>query len=469
MNLLNPTNVWQAQNLPDGLSLNNGVISGTPTVTGSFSVPVTVSNPLGSDTKNISIFVKYRPGTQKFSILQDGAEVAKLSIPELQAMVQDGTAQSRFNCTNTQIVLPVLTPELKFPSVDEETDIVSCGIRPSSLDSVAVNFCSFRNVTLQDGSTRQGLFLQFDKTLWDSFAPFDTGDSVEDQPFNRWKYSTLRQWLNAEGLHWFKPAYDGDALVTWQEFVELEYKDYLNDPKYRDEALQSLLYYGSRATYADDNIQGFLDLLPDDLHSILQPIRIVTQAFFDENNSNLSIDDPEDVDGYDADITYDKVFIPSLKEMMLGFTDPYYESVETMQAIAQEGIEGNPWEFWNNKLSAVAYSTFTNKNYDWIKEHNGEWPYYITTSEYSGSIFQDTHPFIDEWGGCLEPSDIPYMPNVSDWKPQSVLTRTSVDNSTFGIWSINYASKGSSPFRYDDIVATSNNYHANPAPAFVIC
>ena len=469
MNLLNPTNVWQAQNLPDGLSLNNGVISGTPTVTGSFSVPVTVSNPLGSDTKNISILVKYKPGTQKFSILQNGSEVAKLSIPELQAMVQDETAQSRFNCTNTQIVLPVLSPALKLEVTSQNYDKTSGIIshtyeyRPSAVEDVAINFCAFRDITLQDGSTRPGLFLQFDKTLWCRFAPFDTGDSVDAQPFNRWRYSNLRQWLNAEGLNWFTPAYNGDALVTWQEALEYEYRNYLNDPERLDYGLYYIQSKCAQSTYADSDVRGFLDSLPDDLHSILQPVKIITQAFFDENNSNLSIEDPEDVDGYDADITYDKVFIPSLKEMLLGFTDPYDESVATMQVIAQEGVEGDPWAFWNNKLSAVAYSTFGGEIYDQIKAHNGEWPYFIPKNEHvaSYSPFLTTYPFLDEWGDSL------FFPSSAGrYDRQSVLTRTAVDNSTYGIWSID---RWHYDHYNDDLEAHSTNHYANPAPAFVIC
>ena len=114
MNLLNPQNIWQAQNLPEGLAFHNGVISGTPTETGSFSIPVSVSNLLGSSTKNISIIVKNRPGTAKFPILQNGSEIEKVTIPQLQAMVQNGTAQEKYNCTNTQIVLPFTVPDIDF-------------------------------------------------------------------------------------------------------------------------------------------------------------------------------------------------------------------------------------------------------------------------------------------------------------------------------------------------------------------
>ena len=114
MRILNPSFNWQAQNLPDGLSIHNGVISGTPTTLGSFSVPVTVSNSLGTSSKNIYIIVRNRPGSQKFSILQNGVKIEKVSIPELQAMVQNGTAQEKYNCNNTQIVLPVTIPPIIF-------------------------------------------------------------------------------------------------------------------------------------------------------------------------------------------------------------------------------------------------------------------------------------------------------------------------------------------------------------------
>ena len=465
MNFLNPHSVWQADNLPDGLTLHNGVISGSPTSAGSFTVPVSVSNPLGHDFKNITIYVKHRPGTEKFSIQQDGTEVARLTIPELQAMVQDGSAQSQFNCSNTQIILPLLQPELKYIDYDQDDNYV-CLTRPASSIEVALNFCAFRNSTLQDGSVRPSLILQFDKSLWKNFAPFDTNK------FNRWKYSNLRQWLNASGSNWFSPAYDGDKLISWQESAIDVYKSlYSYDPHSSSFWARYQQFIMWQSTYADDNVPGFLDLLHDDINNILVPIKIVTQAFFDDNNSNPSIDDPDDVDGYDADITYDKVFIPSLKEMQIGFNDPtaYGMTAEKMQEIAQEGVEGDPWDFWSNKLSAVAYSTFTNKNYDWIKAHNGEWPYYVSTYNESGEVwyspFSGLTDFFEAWGNELDNESVDIM--HESLMRQAVLTRTAVKNSSSGIWSIfrHYDSY----FEYDDLNLLSTNYYANPAPAFAIC
>ena len=467
MNLLYPVTSWQADNLPEGLSLHNGVISGTPTIKGRYSVPVTVSNQLGTDTKNISIIVKNRPGTEKFSILQDGVEVAKLTIPELQAMVQDGTAQERFNCTNTQIILPVVTPALKYYKYNSSTDDFTHEVMPSFTQNVSVNFCSFRNVTLQDGSTRQGLILQFDKTLWGSFAPFDTNG------FNRWRYSNLRQWLNSEGLNWFTPAYDGDTLRTYQElFTDTD-----------ADVLEGDFWWSS---YADENVHGFLDLLPDDLHSALQPVRVVSQAFFDDENTNSTIEDPEDVDGYDADITYDKVFIPSMREMFLGTMDPFFYSDAEMQAYAEECIEGAPYEFYVHKLSQYAYINFSNNpSYASAIEHKEEWPCFLR-GEYSSSAFygvlfgrnllEDISTFEDKnnlihvfW--CYRFFNLYGFEAYKVVVP--VLTRTPKANSNSGIVSVERTPHPNSGYKTNIYIEYSyedtNINIANPAPAFVIC
>ena len=381
MNILNPHNSWSAEQLPEGLSLHDGVISGSPTAKGNFSVPVTVSNPMGSDTKNISIISKFRPGSEKFSILQDGVEVATLTIPELQAMVLDGTAQQRFNCTNTQILLPVLRPQIKYtrtatqwnPIPPEENQL----FLPSVIQYVPVNFCSFRNVTLLDGSTRPGLILQFDQSLWAGYAPFDTGDSLSsgftfdsdrstilvNNIFNRWRYSNLRQWLNSEGSHWFKPAYDGDALISFQEyadaFMDFEYPNgtyRVDSSRHISDELSAMYRHieAWQSNYSDDEACGFLDLLPDDIHSILQPVKIVTQAFFDAQNDNTSIEDPDDVDGVDADITYDKVFLPSVDEMYLAHVFSYaYFDGQKLFPESEAFLEGSPWEYYIHKFGSA--------------------------------------------------------------------------------------------------------------------
>lgn len=266
MNYFDYNTVWRADNLPDGLIFKDGVMTGTPTTAGTYTVPVTVSNSLGSDTKNVTIIVK---GENDCSVLVDGALSETITPTQLQASIQDGTAQSKYDCSRTQLVITAVDPRTG--------DFFDC----------TLNFAGFRNVTLQDGSTKQGLILQTAHPLWRGVAPFDTNG------FNRWKYSNLRRWLNSAGADWFSKAYDTDALTARE------------------------------GTYSDSGTVGFLDCLPAGVVELLQPVKVVTLAFFDDENTDFSIEDPEDLDGYDGDVTYDKVFIPSLSEMNIPHEDSF--------------------------------------------------------------------------------------------------------------------------------------------------
>ena len=283
MDFFNTKTVWQVQNLPDGLSFNNGVISGVPTVRGTFDVPVTVSNELGSDTQTIRIITK---GKNDCTIIKAGAEPETLSYAELQASVQNGTAQSKYNCSNTQLLIDITHPATG-----------------AAISNVALNFCSFRNVTLHDGSTKAGLILQFDKTLWKGFAPFSTNN------FNRWRYSQLRKWLNSSGADWFTSSYTADVLTPHE------------------------------ASYTDTGVNGFLSCLPTGLIEVIAPVRVLTQAFFDDNNTDSAVDDPDYVDDRDADVTYDTVFVPSLSEMGITSSDDEY--------ISEGKFEGAVWEYYS--------------------------------------------------------------------------------------------------------------------------
>ena len=450
MKLLNPDNSWLSENLPEGLSINNGVISGSPTSQGIFSVPVTVSNTLGSDTKNISITTKYKPGQEKFSVLQDGIEVAKITIPELQAMIQDGTAQTRFNCSNTQIIMPIIVPDLKYSTGDTYDNLL---VHPAHFENAAFNFCDFRNVTLQNGSVRPALILQFAATLWTAYAPFDTGDTLSikriaqsytpepDYRFNRWRYSNLRQWLNSEGTNWFSPAYDGDALINYQDRIALfdDYfasaypngKDWLGRDVDKEQIKEGYVVQRWISTYADDNTLGFLDLLPDDIHSILQPIKVVTQAFFDDDNDNPSIEDPDDVDGLDADITYDKVFIPSIDEMYL-YHMKYFDTKDALPS-NNPMIEGPAWAYYR--------SFFGTENP--FRTCNGE------------SVFSD-------WYNANTDD-----PRISAFGETYRLTRSANVNAKTSNWVIVYDSS------YRDILIYPSSLWPDnlisPAPAFAIC
>lgn len=307
MNLFPKNTVWQAQNLPDGLTFKDGVISGNPKTRGVFDVPVTVSNSLGTSTKNIRIKARYR---DEVTIIKDGTEFETIRLPELVATIQDGTAQEKYNCTNTQMLIPLTHP-----------------LTGAIIDNVALNFCSFRKFTLQDNTTKTALILQFARTLWKGFAPFGTNG------FNRWKYSQLRKWLNSSGSDWFSSSYNADTLTPHE------------------------------GSYTDNGSLGFLSCLPSALAIILLPVKVVTQAFFDDNNEDTAIDDPDYIDSIDADITYDKVFIPSISEMNITGSDEF---------LPDNGFEGSAWD---------SYSAL-NSGLEIARDINGEACTIITRSAY---------------------------------------------------------------------------------------
>ncbi len=289
MNFLNPNNIWQAENLPNGFSLKDGVISGTPTTRGVYSVPVTVSNDMGTSTVNIIIKAKNRAD---ITIFKDGAELETITPAELVASIQNGTAQSKYNCTSTQMLITLTHP-----------------LTGAIIDNVALNFCSFGTVTLQDGTTKTGLILQFARTLWKGFAPFGTNS------FNRWKYSQLRKWLNASGADWFSSSYTADILTPHE------------------------------GSYTDSGVKGFLSCIPSSLAEAILPVKIVTQAFFDDGNEDSAINDPEYIDELDADITYDKIFIPSISEMNI--------NAGGNEDFPVAGFEGVAWDYYSSLSSGV--------------------------------------------------------------------------------------------------------------------
>ena len=308
MNLLNSHNFWQAQNLPEGFSIRDGVIFGNPSVRGLYDVPVTVSNSIGCSTKNIRIKCRYRDDVH---IIQNGEELEIIRIPELLSTIQDGSAQSKYNCSNTQMIIPFFHP-----------------LTGQLIDNLFLNFCSFRSVTLEDDSVKDGLILQFAHTLWNGFAPFGTNS------FNRWKYSQLRKWLNSSGDDWFSSSYAADILSPHEN------------------------------SYTDSGVKGFLSCLPSAIVEAMLPVKVVTQAFFDDYNQDSAIDDPDYIDGHDVDVTYDKVFIPSLSEMGFTYSDEEF--------LPNNSLEGTVWDY---------YSNFTGDN-EMFKDINGENCSIITRSAY---------------------------------------------------------------------------------------
>lgn len=307
MNLLNSINFWQAQNLPEGFSIRDGVIYGNPSVRGVYDVPVTVSNSIGSSSASIRILCRF---SDDIIIYTNGVHEL-MRLPELLSSIQDGTAQSKYSCSNTQMLIPFFHP-----------------LTGELIDNFFLNFCSFRSVTLEDETVKDGLILQFAHPLWKGFAPFGTNS------FNRWKYSQLRKWLNSSGDDWFSSSYNADILSPHE------------------------------GSYTDSGVKGFLSCFPSPIVEAMLPVKVVTQAFFDDYNTDTAIDDPDYIDGHDADITYDKVFIPSLSEM--GFT---YSNEEFFP---DNSFEGTVWDY---------YSNFTSSN-DMFEDINGENCSIITRSAY---------------------------------------------------------------------------------------
>lgn len=85
MNILNSNNIWKVGELPNGLAFNEGVFSGVPTTKGSFTVPVTVSNELGSSTANIRIITKNKADC---TILKNGSVFENTTFDAVVASIQ---------------------------------------------------------------------------------------------------------------------------------------------------------------------------------------------------------------------------------------------------------------------------------------------------------------------------------------------------------------------------------------------
>lgn len=430
---------WRVENLPAGLSVKNGIISGTPSVeVGTYDIPFSVITPWGTDTKNIKIYVREK---SKYAIYKNGEKFEEISLDDLLASIRNGTAQEKYDCINTQIKIPITTPAIKYRYYDTVNSEFIYAIRQSQIDMATVNFCSFRNVTLEDGTVKPALIFQFDKTIWLKYCCFDTGDivsrpnkvtphyEIENLMYlcNRWKYSNIRQWLNSSGINWFTSAYDTDVFLTFSP-EQVEYSLMRNT----------------------DSI-GFLSCLPDDLLDAIKPIKIQTQAFFDEDNFDESIVEPDIINDVYVDTTYDKIFIPSLEEMNIkpSDNDGY---VNGKKIYADDGIEGTAWEYYINKF---------NSNSRFL----------------SGSTFTD----IEEWGKNLgsDFADIPYYDKNSEEnffqyvsrKRRGQLTRSAQLDSPNSIWQVfideEYSTKGlevSNQYVFEDYYS-----YSQPAPAFALC
>ena len=160
------------------------------------------------------------------------------------------------------------------------------------------------NVTLEDGSTVPGMYLQAHYCLPFN-TPFDGAESgnsdsnVNSYGSNRWKTSNLRRYLNGKGSSWFTKQTSSDVL--------------------------SSSYSG---------VQGFMSGFEDDFLNILKPVKVSTQC----NTVN---------DGGGTDITYDTFFSPSLEQHYINPTSTYNVT---------RGVEGEAWDYWKKVANNTEHS-----------------------------------------------------------------------------------------------------------------
>jgi len=109
---------------------------------------------------------------------------------------------------------------------------------------------------------------------------------------NRWKDSAMRQWLNSDAVSWWTPQTAWDRCPPAADLAK----------------------------------RGFLSGLPADLLAVIAQVKVTTYA------NTLT-------DGGVADVTYDKIFLPSLEQMYIN---------------PQIAGEGTYWPYWKNRLNVAS-------------------------------------------------------------------------------------------------------------------
>lgn len=178
----------------------------------------------------------------------------------------------------------------------------------------------FGDVTLADGSVKPGMFLQSHYTTLEG-VQFDapepdntrgaegaTDSNVASYGYNRWSESGIRAWLNSNEAagNWFGAYFERNGShVARQEY---------------DVAPNQL-----------ESVNGFLRGLDPEFVAILGEVKVQTAC-------NTVID------GGVTDVTYDKIFLPSLEQM--------YGTPQ------ESGIEGDYWEYWKRRLGITSPASY---------------------------------------------------------------------------------------------------------------
>jgi hypothetical protein len=130
----NSPTAWLASDLPPGLEINNttGLISGTPTLAGTFAVPVTVQNAVGSDTKSLTL-----------TVLDPTLNLTPEVLAEFAADLGSASASQTYTVSGSSLTGPVtvLAPEGFEISNSGGTFVPSIVLNPvnEALTSVAIS------------------------------------------------------------------------------------------------------------------------------------------------------------------------------------------------------------------------------------------------------------------------------------------------------------------------------------------
>lgn len=257
---------WSATGLPDGCVLgeHTGIITGTPTTAGDYTVSLTVESNWGTATGSLIIYVK--DGPTRYVVQRDGSELTRISMADLKQMVADRTLEETFQIGD-QLIIPWTDPDVG----------TKC--------ECPMNFGTFKNFRLENDSLSYGLGLQAEYAMpitngshwgveFDPAEPNNADASRRGSGTNRWSLSYIRQWLNAKGQNWYSAQHEADA----------------------DSA---------KAAYKRTN--GFEDGFPVDFLEVLTPVKNVTKTC--------------SYDGGGLDVTLDTFFLLSTHEMFVNISN----------------------------------------------------------------------------------------------------------------------------------------------------
>jgi hypothetical protein len=190
---------------------------------------------------------------------------------------------------------------------------------------------AFQNVELEDGTTKQGMFLQsvyatLEGMQFDAPEPNNTlgsggakDNNVASYGYNRWSESGIRAWLNSDATagNWWSSTFErGGQTVTRRS---------------ADVAPSQLA-----------SVNGFMRGLPSSFVDVLGKVKMQTSC-------NIV------TDGGVTDTTYDKFFLASLEQM---YTTPQVS-----------GVEGDYFEYWKEALGLDSPSSWHPTTYEAYKTY----------------------------------------------------------------------------------------------------